>query len=176
MPALDDVLRFGTQKDVDDMIHAKAFLNAKHTRKNLLSNCLRIWHFVRVSKANVTGSAGWTTVGLTKVLDERPMSAKRRPAVTRHLFDLIATRCDDVFRGVRFSKACFGDLFECHHIANAVKQYAFGRQPIATGSTCFLLVMFDRLGNRGVNHKANVGPIDSHPECDGGHHNINRFA
>ena len=54
------------------------------------------------------------------------------------------------------------------YIARIEKQQALARKPIASGTSGFLIVTFDILGQIVMSDKAHIGLIDSHAKGDGG--------
>jgi len=52
------------------------------------------------------------------------------------------------------------------------EQHALGRQTVAARSPRFLLVVLHGARGVGVDHGADVGAVDPHPEGDGGHHHV----
>ena len=64
------------------------------------------------------------------------------------------------------SAAAAGLLLD--EIADRIEQHAIGGEPVASGSAGFLLIIFERFGERGVNHEAHVGFVNAHSKGDSG--------
>jgi hypothetical protein len=57
-----------------------------------------------------------------------------------------------------------------------MQQQTFGFQSIPAGTAALLLILFQRLGHPGMDHKTNIRLIDSHAKSDRGDYYIDFIA
>ena len=61
-------------------------------------------------------------------------------------------------------------------VCEVEEKFADGRISIPSGSPGFLVISLDAAGDLKVDHEADIGSIDPHPERVGCHHDVRRSA
>ena len=157
----------GTCQDLSHVFCAVAFFDSDDTRQDLLCGYERISDQIELIETDIAGTAAFTGIGLPEVLDQHSMTTDN--TITKSFHRSQAVIC--------LTKRVLGQISQHlapgDEVADTPDQPAGSFQSVASGTTCFLLVMFQRFGCPGMNDIPHVGFVDSHPECDGGNDNLN---
>ena len=68
--------------------------------------------------------------------------------------------------------AVLHQVFDLVDVTVGKKQQALGQKTVTAGTADFLIIAFNVFGQIIMNHKPDIGFVDSHSKGNGGHHNL----
>ena len=154
------------------MPHAETLSHSGHAGEDLLGHHGGVGQAFDLAQADVAGPAVGRVVGLVEMLGEVFVPAHGHAGITLHLAEVFQVGRGDLFRLLGLGGAFLHERFPAHDVGRRIQQYAFGLQPVAAGSARLLLVVLDRLRQRGVQHAADVAAVDAHAEGHRGHDHV----
>ena len=162
MAELADAVGVGAEQDIDEMDGAEPLAGADDAGQGFLRGDGAVEH-VGGGAAGIAIAAGLGE-GFAEIFEQDLAAAAGTGAVADESFEFAAFEVFALFVGV----AAFDHRAEFGGVFDAVDEEGFGREAVAAGAACFLIIGFDAFGQIHMRDEADVGFIDTHAEGDGG--------
>ncbi len=152
-----DAFAPGAAEDIDDMAHAEALSDTVDAGKSLAGLFGNIIELRRIQTD--VAVAAWLMLLFSEITEEYLSSTAPGFGKGDHGIELV-----DLYAFLLHVPAQFNEAAGHHDIAVAKKKHGLGRETVAAGPTCFLIVAFNIFGKVVVKHKADIGFVDTHTE------------